>query len=112
MKRPTIDEFFPESTTPKDINDVFLNNPGLYQYIQFLDRYVDWLEENNQWSTDMETIPKNTYLLFVVGDEVKFGQFAYYSEDCFECMAEVHHDGAFEEYTKQQVSKWRLMIKP
>ncbi|HAH37773.1 MAG TPA: hypothetical protein DCL81_15065 [Algoriphagus sp.] len=112
MKRPTIEQFFSESTTPKDINQVFLNNPELYRYIQFLDRYIDYLEEKDQWFTDMDQIPKNTYLLFVVDDEVKFGQFAFYSEDCFECMSEVDHDGGFQRYTKKQVSKWRLMIEP
>lgn len=46
MKRPTIDQFFPESTSPKDLKAVFLNNPELYRYIQALDGYIDWLESN------------------------------------------------------------------
>jgi hypothetical protein len=45
MNRPQISDFFPESTTPKDLNKVFLANPELYRYIQALDGYIDELEE-------------------------------------------------------------------
>lgn len=45
MNRPQIYDFFPESTTPKDLNKVFLANPELYRYIQALDGYIDELEQ-------------------------------------------------------------------
>ena len=45
MNRPLISDFFPESFTPKDLNKVFLANPELYRYIQALDGYIDFLED-------------------------------------------------------------------
>lgn len=45
MNRPQIYDFFPESTTPKDLNQLFLANPELYRYIQALDGYIDELEQ-------------------------------------------------------------------
>lgn len=113
MKRPNIKTFFPEYFAPKDVARMFHENPELKQYIHALDAYIDHLEENQGWSTDMENIPKHTDLLFVVGEEVKFGQFEYYDPNKFECLSEmVTPDGEYEQYNKDEVSKWRLLPKP
>ena len=44
MDRPNIKDFFSEDTTPSMINNTFLGEPELYNYIQTLDNYVDELE--------------------------------------------------------------------
>lgn len=54
MNRPIISDFFPETTTPKDLNKIFLANPELYRYIQALDGYVDWLEDQPEESNIAE----------------------------------------------------------
>lgn len=45
MNRPLIFDFFPNTTSPKDLNKVFMANPELYQYIQALNGYIDELEQ-------------------------------------------------------------------
>ena len=45
MKRPIFKDFIPECNNPMIINDMFLENPELYNYIQSLDGYVDYLED-------------------------------------------------------------------
>lgn len=45
MKRPSITDFFPEATTPADLQKLFSTNPELYRFIQALDGYIDYLEE-------------------------------------------------------------------
>ena len=43
-KRPTIKSYFPEDMTVGRINNTFLKNKELYNYIQALDSYIDELE--------------------------------------------------------------------
>ena len=45
MERPSIKQYLKKNTTVKDVNDMFINNKELYNYIQSLDNYVDYLEE-------------------------------------------------------------------
>mgnify|MGYP005749625231 CR=1 FL=1 len=73
MKRPTIDQFFPESTTPKDLNRVFLNNPELYRFIQALDGYIDWLEskvEDELRNEEITTLKTNYVDISVIKTEI------------------------------------------
>lgn len=44
MNRPNIKDFFSDDITPKMINNMFLENKELYNYIQALDNYIDELE--------------------------------------------------------------------
>jgi len=41
MNRPNIKDFFSEKTTPSIVNNMFLENNELYNYIQALDNYID-----------------------------------------------------------------------
>lgn len=79
------------------------------QIIEDAFAWIQHLEENNAWNEDIESVPKGTDILFVVGDAVKFGQFAYYSDNDFECLSEmITADGEYERYSKNEVSKWKL----
>jgi len=44
MERPNIKDFFNEDITPRTINNLFLKETELYNYIQALDAYIDELE--------------------------------------------------------------------
>ena len=44
MKRPSIENYFPEDFGVDKINNAFLKNEGLYRYIKALDDYIDELE--------------------------------------------------------------------
>jgi len=53
MERPNIKNFFSENTTPQMVNNLFLEQPELYNYIQALDNYIDYL------SSQLEPLKKN-----------------------------------------------------
>ncbi len=48
MNRPDFKNFAPKDANVLIINDLFLNSPELYKYIQALDTYIDFLEEPNE----------------------------------------------------------------
>ena len=47
-KRPQIENFVKKETSVNDIQEMFVNNPELYNFIQSLDSYIDELEEINE----------------------------------------------------------------
>ena len=63
-----------------------------------------------EWNKKLEEAPKGVDLLFCTKGEVKFGQFAYYTENEFECIAEmVSPDGEYERYKKEEVDGWSFL---
>lgn len=44
VPRPQFKDYFPEGTTVQDIHTEFSENPELYQYVQALDSYIDYIE--------------------------------------------------------------------
>ena len=74
-KRPTIKSYFPEDMTVGMINNTFLENKELYNYIQAIDNYIDELESSRvepeiklatygQWiNLEKQEPPKGIYIL-------------------------------------------------
>ena len=56
MERPKIEDFFPKDYTMERLNDFFLQNKGIYNYIQSLDNYIDELESKTSGMTIQEAI--------------------------------------------------------
>lgn len=56
MERPKIEDFFPKDHTTERLNDFFLQNKGIYNYIQSLDNYIDELESKTSGMTIQEAI--------------------------------------------------------
>lgn len=47
MERPKLENFLPENTTTDMVNNMFLENIELYNYINALDNYIDELESKS-----------------------------------------------------------------
>jgi len=55
MERPQFKDFVPDSITVADIQKAFTDHPQIYQYIVYLDKYIDWLESGKK--DENETLP-------------------------------------------------------
>ena len=44
LERPKIENYLSEGTTTDMVNNMFLENPELYDYLNALEKYVDELE--------------------------------------------------------------------
>ena len=47
IERPKLENFLPEDTTTDMVNNMFLENNELYNYINALDHYIDHLESKS-----------------------------------------------------------------
>jgi len=48
MKRPKIKDYFPEKTDLETVHSEYTKSPHLFSYSSALDRYIDYLEKNEQ----------------------------------------------------------------
>lgn len=55
MDRPNIKDYFPDDMTPQMLNNTFLENIELYNYIQALDNYI------NELSNRLDAEVKSAY---------------------------------------------------
>lgn len=64
----------------------------------------------DNWNRNLDEVPKGKNILFCSKGEVKFGQFAYYTENEFECLSEmITPDGEYERYKKEVVDAWTFL---
>ncbi|MFH1525612.1 MAG: hypothetical protein ABIG69_03010 [Bacteroidota bacterium] len=55
LERPKIQNYLLEGTTTDMVNNMFLENPELYDYLNALEKYVDELENNGREGRKNET---------------------------------------------------------
>jgi len=86
---------------------------NVFAFMDQLQKEMDKIQKENEWNSDIESMPLRTDLLFFSDNEVKFGYFESNTESRLENIHEViTHDGDGLKYDRSEILKWRFLPKP